>query len=177
MSRYLVPFLFVLLIPTGSSAQESAFTVFVRPIHDTTPTEQEHEQLTAVATSFRSALELRGLLGESNQGQQLYVSLREVIESGQELLLGSISHGGRLSPAAIDAGVEHQIFYAGQQSIENPEEGRFVREYMTREVLEELIDIFATDLLLIPKTQLDLRINEYLDEWLDRTACYRDDSC
>ena len=115
--------------------------------------------------------------GDRDRGSQLFVSIQEAIEADETMMLMSISSGGRLTEAAIDAGAEHQIWYAGKPAAEDPDEARFVREYMTREMLEGMVSIYATDLLFFPKAQLEQHVNEYLDNKIEQALCRRSDSC
>ena len=132
----LIPILLLCLFAFPATAQDAAFSIYVKPLHDTTPEEHEYALISEVAAEFQYALKLRGLWGEHAKGSQWLVAAREITVSGELMIMLSISRGGPLSASTIEAGAEHQIWYAGKPQPEDPKEARFVREMMTREILE-----------------------------------------
>ena len=177
MIRHTTFFLFLVLTPILASGQAISLTVFPQGIPDSSPEEPEYAVLGDVIAAFRNTLELRGWLGSDETGRQVYIAAREATESGQNMLMLSISLGSRMTAATVEAGTENQIWYAGKPEPENPAEARFVREYMTKEALENMVHIYSTDLLLFPKNQLDMQVNEYLDQMLARQYCMRSTDC
>jgi len=128
-----------------------------------------------VITAFRQELQLRGI-SHDGPGLQLYLRAQSHYTSDGDILVVSVVETHGLGERIIQAGAKAQIFYAGSPVPENPEEARFVREYMTREVLSNQVQITNVEQLVFARNQLNRGISDYLDALNKKLDCMLPDS-
>lgn len=167
MARFLFSFLLFVLVVGAASAQSS-------PIYVKWMDRDGHESARAlherIADAFNSELVLRGYPNEG-QGMELFFTAQEVLTSDGSLVFMSLVESFPLREDVIEAGAKSQIWYAGRDEVEHPEEGRWVREYMTREVLTNHVHIENIEQLAFPKTELSVAISSYFDNLAERRRC------
>jgi len=172
MARFLLAFLFCFLVAGPILAQTS-------PIYVKWLDRSEHQESRAlnveIADAFNSELKWRGY-PDSGQGMDLFFKAQEVPTSDGAIIFLSLIESFKLREGVIEAGAKNQIWYAGRPTAENAEEGRWVREYLTREVLENHVQIDNIVQLAFPKSELSLAISSYFDELSERRRCASPDA-
>ena len=173
MNRFLFSFLVLLLVPGVASAQE--FSLDVTYI-DHGPEDLDSGITREVYDIFQSQLRLKGIYSKGAE-TLLYTSATS-FQDGQNDLVGfTIVEGGRLSEPIIESASKHQIWYAGKPEPENPEEARFVRELMTKEVIGNMVHLGELKTFVVPKSQLERTISNYIDQLQERFDCFQSGEC
>lgn len=138
--------------------------------------EQFHDLNQEFYRSFHEALTIRGV-PKGETGTTLFGRVITHPTSNGELLIMSISEGHSLRDSTIEAGARHQIWYAGQPVPEDATEAKFVREYMTREVLSNQVQITNIVIRVFERSEIDLVINSYIDNLVERLTCFSRNEC
>ena len=167
---------FVLLAFTsgsGAFSQGHGVKVLVFDHGPESPFAQINEDL---SSSLKNALELRGIKS-SEIGLQLYSHASTFFAGADEYVAVTMIQGVRLEEAAIEAGAEHEIWYAGQADLDDSPSATNVRQYMTREVLGQYVSIIDIKTFAFPKSQMESELNRFIDELVNRRSCEAFDSC
>jgi len=167
MARSVVFAILVSALASAASAQDFSITLLWADRGPNDPYQTLNEE---VFDAFEAELTLRGISQEGS-GLQLYLRTQSHHSSDGEILFVSIVEGNELSENIIEAGAEAQIFYAGTPKPENMEDARFVREYVTREVLSNLVQISHMEQLIFPRSDMNRQISEYFDALFERFEC------
>ncbi|MFT5516771.1 MAG: hypothetical protein ACI80V_002909 [Rhodothermales bacterium] len=125
-----------------------------------------------IGSAFRNELKLRGI-DSDGPGLVVYMRAQPHQTADGEVIVLSFVEGSGLSERMIEAGATAQIFYAGLPEAEDPDEARFVREYMTREVLSGQVQITNVTQVIFSRTDLAQQISSYLDDLDTRIKCMR----
>lgn len=120
-----------------------------------------------VAMLFQDELRTRGIPREGPGIEVRFLAQTHATPDGPVILL-SLVEGMHLSEPVLDAAAKHEIWYAGKPVPENLEEGKFVREYMTREVLEGHVQISNIVQHIVSDADLPGVVSSYLDELTGR---------
>lgn len=115
-----------------------------------------------VAMLFRDELRMRGIPHEGPGLDVRFLAQTHTTPAGTVVLL-SLVEGRTLSEPVLDAAAKHEILYAGRALPENAEEGKFVREYMTREVLEGHVQVVNIVQHIVAEAELPTVVSAYLD--------------
>lgn len=115
-----------------------------------------------VAMLFRGELKTRGIPREGPGLEVQFLAQTHTTTDGTVILL-SLVEGMTLSDPVLDAAAKHEIWYAGWDIPENAEEGKFVREYMTREVLEGHVQVMNIVQHIVTEAELPTVVSTYLD--------------
>lgn len=130
---------------------------------------------TRITRSVREALEreleLRGIGTGDSHLSRLVLDARSVVTADGEYIIVAIVEGGGLTEPIIGAAAENEIWYADKPRPENLEEGAFVRQYMTREVFSDLMQVHGVRLLHFPAVDLQMEISRYVEDYRDRMTC------
>lgn len=169
MARSIVCAFFLFALGNVASAQDFPIKLLWA---DRGPDDLYHAVNEEVFEAFEAELTLRGI-SQVGPGLQLYLRSQTHHSSDGEMVFVSIVEGNRLSEEIIEAGAEAQIFYAETPKPENMEEARFVREYVTREVLGNLVQISHMEQLIFHKSEMNRQISEYFDDLNKRFECGR----
>lgn len=128
---------------------------------------------TLVYEAIHDEMALRGFAREGG-GMTMHFSAQEVPMGTDVVVQLAIVESYGLSDAVLDAGAKNEIWYADKPVPENPEDGQFVREYMTREVLSGLVHIENVVQLAFPRSELSMAVSGYFDDLLERRRCARE---
>ena len=174
MARFLAAFLlFVLLVGTVSA---QSIPINVKWI-DRDVTDEFRELNREIARALQSELEWRGFAKEG-QGLDLFFRAQELPTSEGSIVVLSLVESMSLREPVVEAGAKSQIWYADSPRPENEDEARFVREYMTREVLSELVQIQNIIQLAFPKAEMAIALSSYFDDLTERRTCtFNDGQC
>jgi hypothetical protein len=171
MLRTFLSILFLVLFVSSSSAQ----TI---PIHvqwmDHGADDPAIELNRNIGQILRNELQSRGIPSEG-QGLSLFFRAQSYTTSESDLVLLSLVEGHGLNERIVEAGAKNQIWYAGQEVPENANEGTFVREYMTREILSNQVQVTNIESLVVPSGELSRAVSQYLDELFERMRCVHPD--
>jgi hypothetical protein len=129
-----------------------------------------------LSSTLKNALKLRGI-PSSETGLQLYAQASTFFAGSDEYVAVTMVEGVRLEEAAIEAGAEHEIWYAGHTDLVNTPSATNVRQYMTREVLGQYVSIIDIKTFAFPKSQMEDELNRYIDELVNRSYCEMLVSC
>lgn len=138
--------------------------------------DQFHDVNDEIYRSFHEALSIRGVTS-GKTGITLFGRVITYPTNNGELQIMSISEGHSLRDSTIEAGARHQIWYAGQPIPEDATEAKFVREYMTREVLSNQVQITNIVIRVFEKSELDQVISSYIDDLIFRMTCFSRNEC
>ena len=167
MARFLLCSLLCVLFSSSVLAQSS-------PVHvkwfDREGFEQWRPLHQEIAEAFDSELKLRGY-PDSGQGMNMFFRAEEMEFNEETQVFLSLVESFKLRDEVIEAGAKNQIWYAGQTEPEDFEEGKWVREYMTKEVLANMVQVTNVVQLVFPTSELNRTISNYLDEREERTRC------
>jgi hypothetical protein len=167
---------FVLLAFTLSSvaySQGHGIKVLVMDHGPENPSAQINEEL---RSSLKTALELREI-ESPDTGLQLYADASTFFAGTDEYVTVTMIEGVRLEEAALDAGAENEIWYAGQADLPDTPSATNVRQYMTREALGQYVLITNITTFAFPKSQMESELDRYIDKLVNRSYCETPDSC
>ena len=160
--------LLVLVLSTHPVVAQD-FPIHVRWINHG-PEDRFSDLNTEIASVLQSELQWRGVPTEG-QGMELFFRAEELPTSAGNLIVLSLIESQALTQRVVDAGARHQIWYAGLPQPENVEEARFVREYMTREILSSQVQITNIVQLAFSRTEISAAVSNYLDDYFERIRC------
>ncbi|NQV74085.1 hypothetical protein HQ496_13275 [bacterium] len=129
-----------------------------------------------VWNAFRTELQLRGIPNDKS-GMVLYGRTVSHPGNDAEMLVMSITEGMMLREAAIEAGAKNQIWYAEQSAPEDATEASFVREYMTREILQNHVQVTNVVIRVFERSELEATVSRYVDDLIRRVSCRYPDEC
>jgi hypothetical protein len=77
----------------------------------------------------------------------------------------------------IEAGAKNELFYETMSNYDSrklPQDGKFIREYMTSEYLKQFGMIAFTDLVIVSKDQIESEFIKIIDRFKDQNKIYLD---
>lgn len=167
--------LFVTL-PSPTAAQESSgWTVQISHFQDGMD-DPDADVKAAVHEALESEFELRGIPAGESHASRFVLGARSIVTGDGEYLALALVEGSGLAEPVLDAAAENELWYADKPQPENLEEGRFVRQYVTREVFGDLMRVHDVRLLFFPADDLQMEISRYVDDYRERTTC-EDPTC
>lgn len=170
-------FLVVVLMvaASGPNATSQSVQVAVRWM-DEGPDDPDRIVSEAVGRALRSEASLRGLLAEQ-AGLLLNVRAETHATAAGDVVVVSVVETMPLPESIVEAGAEHQIWYAGKPQPENPEEGRAIREYVTRDYLRGQGRVHHVDQLVFTLGDMNREVSTYLDDLVHRYSCMTPEGC
>ncbi len=158
----LLPVLAFVLVARPVSSQPSSIEILSHTVEE--PTALDEAVLNAFRMSFRS----RDVeLGPSQV--VLYVSTSTfTAKDGQTFGTFSVAEAQRFGKKMVDAGAEHEIWYAGRNVTSFTPEAREIRQYMTREILEGSTHISTMRTVGFERSDVSHAVEAYVADYWDR---------
>ena len=156
MKSFLTGVFLALVFTTIANGQTKELSLNTVPIPPKTD-KLQHEVIDYFAEAFKqNNIELN-----YEADYELLISAKE-LPSANEVIL-SITKTKALGKNAVELAAQHELIYADMQKGEDlPEEGKFVREMMTRELIYSYRAPMDNDLMIVKRNKLKKFINDYV---------------
>ncbi len=126
------------------------------------PQNQQLEQ--EIITFLEQQLDQRGVARTGTHQTILLLDAR-LLSQTQEVVL-SVTKMQALPQAVLDVGATEEVFYLSTASVEPPAdlsaEGRRVRQYMSREWLDQFHHVIGQELLVFPRAELAAELSDFV---------------
>ncbi|MFT4603479.1 MAG: hypothetical protein ACI9W4_000193 [Rhodothermales bacterium] len=163
------------LVPTAQAQASQLGPVLVSGVAEG-PDDPDQALNRTVIEALQAEFLLRGY-PSAGYGLRLHARAEALATSEGKQVILSIVEGSGLRENSVEAGAQNQIWYAGTELPEDLEEGKMVREYMTREVLENLVSVHGIRILVFDQAGLGREIARYVDEVEARMNCQTPQGC
>ncbi len=170
MSRSLLPFLFCFVAFTGAvRAQSMSQKLGVEVTAVLSVTDGTHDLERAILSDFRDELKARNIPETGEYQMRLVIDAREVEIGGKKRIVLSITEMDALPEEVIALGAKEELFYLGKMKPSSrPEEGKFIRDFVSRDWLEQFHSLRDQSLFVIAPEEISRAIEEYVDSLLVR---------
>ncbi len=157
------------LVPVPSaSGQESSIEILLRPVD--TPTALDEAVLNAFRMSFRSRnVDVGPSLAVLHVSTGTFTT-----PDGATYGMLSVAESSRLGKSMIDAGAEHEIWYAGKNVTSFTPDAREIRQYMTREVLSDVSQVTVMRSIAFELDSASSAVESYVADYMARHTYRRE---
>ena len=106
-----------------------------------------------VASHFANALQKRGIPSRGLYQVMLLVDATEIADRDEREV--SVTTMERLPDAVVEMGAQQEAFYLAWDRSKLPDDGSMIRQYVSRDWLEQYHSVRAQYLRVIPRAQLE----------------------
>ena len=162
MSRLFI-FAVLLCLSAPTFAQDAPPTVGITATAFFLEDDPDYDLKNEATLMFKSALSKYLLPYDGDIRVIFFLNVKAVEIEGKEQVILSVVEGHSLPPAVIDVAVENETMYSSMAKEDLPEEGKWVREYMTREMLKFYFNFDGYVLEVIDRSELESYITAFVE--------------
>lgn len=141
-------FVLVLFTSLAASAQSSPVPFYVSFVSESAAVDTLGKQ---VIERFREAMVARGAIASAQPDWHFYLN---VSATSHGLVALTLVQGATLPEAAVQAGANEEMFYAGWDEAKLPPEGREVRVFMSESFLRQFVSIQHLETVVVEEAML-----------------------
>lgn len=111
---------------------------------------------------FKEEAEKLGIAVDGDQQGVLFFDAVDATVEGQSQIVLSVLYANELPKPVLDLGAEEEVFYMQFASDNLPEEGKDVRQYMSRDWLKQFVSPRAQEIRIFPEDDLQSEVHSLL---------------
>ncbi len=143
---------------------DAPYGMTVTVFHTEHPQDDQLEK--DIIAAINQQLDQRGIPRRARYQMVLLVDARLLTQTQEAVLSVSVLHA--LPPEVLDLGAAEEVFYLGKaggvQPVNLSEEGRAVRQYVSRDWLAQFHHVTEQKLLVFPRDRLAAEMEALVDE-------------
>jgi len=128
--------------------------------------DQNEDVKRSLTTLFKDILSKHDIDRKGEVTVFYFLDAKEVVIDGEPSVLLSIVEGHSLPPAVIEVAAQNDTFYSSLDPKDLPEEGKWVRDYVTRERLKYFYNFSGHVLDVVKKEDMNEFVKTYLENRL-----------